>query len=81
MVVKVYSTQNCPWCVKAKEYLASLNVEFEACDVSGDKQAAMELVKQTKQMGVPVIQVGEKYIVGYNPDAISGALKEAGILK
>lgn len=80
-MVKVYSTATCPWCDKAKEYLKSLNVEFESVDVSGDKQAAMELVKKTKQMGVPVIQVGEKYIVGYNADAIQDALKEAGILK
>lgn len=81
MAVKVYSTSTCPWCDKAKDYLKTLNVEFESIDVSGDKQAAMELVKQTKQMGVPVVAVGEKYIVGYNPDAISAALKEAGILK
>lgn len=81
MTVRVYSTETCPWCDKAKEYLKSLNVEFEAVNVSGDKQAAMELVKKTRQMGVPVVQVGEEYIVGYNPDAISAALKNAGLLK
>lgn len=81
MTVKVYSTDTCPWCDKAKEYLNSLNIDFEAVNVSGDKQAAMELVKKTRQMGVPVIQVGEEYIVGYNPDAISAALKNAGLLK
>lgn len=81
MTVKVYSTETCPWCDKAKEYLKSLNVEFESVNVSGDKQAAMELVKKTRQMGVPVVQVGEEYIVGYNPDAISAALKNAGLLK
>lgn len=81
MTVKVYSTETCPWCDKAKEYLKSLNVGFEAVNVSGDKQAAMELVKKTRQMGVPVVQVGEEYIVGYNPDAINAALKNAGLLK
>lgn len=81
MTVKVYSTETCPWCDKAKEYLKSLNVEFETVNVSGDKQAAMELVKKTRQMGVPVVQVGEEYIVGYNADAINAALKNAGLLK
>ena len=81
MTVKVYSTATCPWCDKAKEYLKSMNVEFETVDVSGNKEAAMELVKNTKQMGVPVIQVEAEYIVGYNPDAISKALTAAGILK
>lgn len=81
MAVKVYSTNTCPWCDKAKEYLKSLNIDFESVNVSGDKQAAMELVKKTRQMGVPVIQIGEEYIVGYNQDAISSALKNAGLLK
>lgn len=81
MAVKVYSSETCPWCDKAKEYLKSLGVEFEAVNVSGDKQTAMELVKKTRQMGVPVIQVEEEYIVGYNPEAISAALKNAGLLK
>jgi len=29
---------------------------------------------------VPVIQVGEKYIVGFNREAIDAALKEAGLI-
>lgn len=81
MAVKVYSTKTCPWCDKAKEYLTSIGVAFEAIDVSADKAAAMELVKKTKQMGVPVIEVGEKYIVGFNQEAIDEALKEAELLK
>jgi len=76
----VYSTKTCPWCDKAKEYLKSLNVAFENVDVSEDREAAMELVKKTRQMGVPVIRVGERYIVGYQPDEIKAALSEAGIL-
>jgi len=80
MQVMVYSTKTCPWCDKAKEYLKSLNVAFENVDVSEDREAAMELVKKTRQMGVPVIMVGERYIVGYQPDQIKAALMEAGLL-
>lgn len=40
----------------------------------------MEIVKKTRQMGVPVIQIGEKYIVGYNPEEIKHTLQEAGLL-
>jgi len=80
MGVKVYSTPTCPWCDKAKDYLKSINIGFETIDVSKDKAAAMELVKKTRQMGVPVIQVGEKYIVGFNREAIDAALKEAGLI-
>ncbi len=50
-------------------------------NVAKDKAAARELVKKRRQMGVPVIQIGEKYIIGYDQLKISDALKEAGLLK
>ncbi|AER66977.1 glutaredoxin-like protein, YruB-family [Thermovirga lienii DSM 17291] len=78
--VKVYSTPTCPWCVKAKDYLKSINVDFEDVDVSKDREAAMEMVRKTRQMGVPVVQIGSTYIVGFDKDAIDEALKENGIL-
>lgn len=81
MEVKVYSTPTCPWCTKVKDYLKGLGVAYTAVDVAGDREAAMELVKKTKQMGVPVTQIGEKYIVGYNPTEIEATLKSAGLLK
>lgn len=80
MKVKVFSTKTCPWCVKAKDYLKSLNVPYEDVDVSANREAAMEMVRATKQMGVPVIQVGDKYIVGFDQGAIDKYLREAGLL-
>lgn len=80
MSVIVYSTSTCPWCIKAEDYLKSLNVSFEKKDVSQDKEAAMFLVKKTRQMGVPVIQIGEKFIVGFNQNEIKAALEEQKII-
>ena len=81
MAVTVYTTTTCPWCVKTKEFLTSLNVQYEVKNVSGDKAAAMEMVKKTHQMGVPVTQIDEKFIVGYNPDALTAELKAGGYIK
>ncbi len=69
-MITVYSTKTCPWCTKVKEYLEGKNVGFEVVDVSTDREAAMEMVKKTGQMGVPVTKIGERFIVGYNPEAI-----------
>jgi glutaredoxin-like YruB-family protein len=79
MSVIVYSTKSCPWCVKAKEYLDSLKVAYEAVDVGVDREAAKEIVEKTKQRGVPVIKVGERYIVGFDQGKIQSALKEEGL--
>ncbi len=70
VMITVYSTKTCPWCTKVKEYLEGKEVQFEVIDVAADREAAMEMVKKTGQMGVPVTKIGEKYIVGYNPEAI-----------
>lgn len=80
MTVTVYSTSTCPWCTKAKDFIASLGVPFEAKDITGDKEAAMFIVKKTKQMGVPVIQIGEKFIVGFSPSEIESELKAAKLI-
>lgn len=80
MTVKVYSTQTCPWCDKAKDYLKAKGVAFDVVDVGADRAAATELVKKTRQMGVPVVQIGERYIVGFDVKAIDSALSEDGLV-
>jgi len=74
IMIKVFSTTTCPWCTKVKEYLQNKGLEFETVDVSSNREAAMEMVKKTGQMGVPVTQIGEKYIVGFSPEAIEAEL-------
>lgn len=80
MGVAVYSTKSCPWCVKAKEYLSSLNVQYDAIDVGEDREAAAEIVQKTRQRGVPVVKIGERYIVGFDQNAIQSALKDEGLV-
>ncbi|GAB1398881.1 glutaredoxin domain-containing protein [Aminivibrio sp.] len=73
-MIKVFTTKTCPWCTKVKEYLEEKKIPFENVDVATNREAAMEMVRKSGQMGVPVTQIGEKYIVGYNPDAIDEEL-------
>ena len=78
--VTVYSTNSCPWCVKAKDFLSQMKVPFQAVDVGVDKEAAKEIVQKTRQRGVPVVKVGERYIVGFDQEAIKSALKEEALI-
>lgn len=80
MGVLVYSTKSCPWCTKAKEFLDSLNVKYESIDVAVDKEAAAEVVQKTRQRGVPVVKIGERFIVGFDKDAIQSALKDENLI-
>ncbi len=74
MNVKVYSTPSCPWCTVAKKYLSSKNIAFEDVDVSNDRTAAMEMVRKSGQRGVPVIEIGDNVVVGFDQNRIDSLL-------
>ncbi|ENZ00803.1 glutaredoxin family protein [Clostridium thermobutyricum] len=76
-MVKVYTTESCPWCVKAKNYLKSKGVEFTELNVQEDMEAREEMVRGTKQMGVPVLDINGKFIVGFDKPKIDEALSQA----
>lgn len=75
-MIKVYSTTTCPWCVKAKSYLISKNVEFEDINISLDIKAREEMVLKSKQMGVPVLDINGTIIIGFDKPAIDLALSK-----
>lgn len=70
----LYSTSTCPWCARAKRYLANKGVSVEEVSVERDRKAAMEIVGRTGQTGVPVIRIGPRWIVGFDPAGIDRAL-------
>ena len=51
----------------AKRYFAEQGIEFEGYDVSVDREALRRMVTLTGQFGVPVVLVGEKAMVGWDP--------------
>lgn len=73
--ITVYSTNTCPYCVMAKQYLKSKNIDFEDVDVSQDTTKAMEMIRKSGQQGVPVLDVNGKIIIGFNRPEIDSALK------
>ena len=72
--VKVYSTPTCPFCVRAKQFLRENAVSFEDIDVSMNHDAAQEMIKNSGQMGVPVIDIEGELIVGFDKEKIKKAL-------
>jgi len=70
----VYSTQECPWCHVAKDFLKANNIEFEDKDISVDEVARNEIVQKTGRMGVPVLDIDGTVIIGFDQEAISKAL-------
>lgn len=74
MKVTVYSTPTCPYCKLVKKFLTENDVAFTDVDVSEDGKKAEEMIKKTGQMGVPVIEIGDELIVGYDEKKLKKAL-------
>ena len=74
--VKVYSTPTCPYCIRAKQFLKDNNIIFTDIDVSSDEKAGEEMIERSGQMGVPVLDIEGKIIVGFDKEAID---KELGL--
>ena len=62
--VVIYTTQICPYCVRAKQLLSRKGVEYKEVDVSHDAEQRMQLVQRTRQRTVPQIFIGERHIGG-----------------
>ena len=73
--VKVYSAVWCPWCKKAKEWLAANKVPFQVVDVEKEPKAAEDMVKKSGQTGIPVVEIDGEVIVGFDVDRMKKALK------
>ncbi|MDA8438960.1 MAG: glutaredoxin family protein [Propionibacterium sp.] len=72
--VLVFTTPTCSWCQRLKTYLRERNVQFREIDVSRDATAARDLVRRTGQMGVPVIEIDGRPIVGFDKPQIDRLL-------
>ena len=72
--VKIYTTPTCPYCVRAKQFLKDNNIEFENIDVAAHPEKGQEMVDKSGQMGVPVLDIDGKIIVGFDQNAIKHAL-------
>ncbi|MBL8968119.1 MAG: glutathione S-transferase N-terminal domain-containing protein [Spirochaetaceae bacterium] len=75
MSVTIYTTPSCSYCRIAKDYLRKKGVSFTEYNVAADPRRADEMVRKTGQMGVPVLDVNGRIILGFNEAAIESALR------
>ena len=72
--MKIYSTPTCPFCIRAKQFLRDNNIVFEDIDVGTNREKATEMFEKSGQMGVPVVDIDGKIVVGFDKDRISELL-------
>lgn len=65
--IKVYTSDNCIYCERAKQLLGRKGAPFEEINVSGNDELRMELVKRSGGLRtVPQIWIGERHVGGFD---------------
>lgn len=63
--IVIYTTEICPYCVRAKKLLNSKGVKYKEIDVSHDPDLRTSLVKKTGgRTSVPQIFIGDTHVGG-----------------
>lgn len=75
MAVNVHTTPSCTYCTMVKNYLREKRIPYHDFDISRDTRKADEMIRNSGQIGVPVIEVRGRVIVGFNKAKINAALR------
>ena len=73
-MVKIYTTPTCVYCNALKEYLTQKNIPFTTVDVSENQQELEKMVAISSQMGVPVVEIDNNVVIGFDKEKIDELL-------
>lgn len=65
-MVTVFTTTACAYCKMVKQYLTLKGKEFEVVNLDENPEKRQELFEKTGAMTVPITQVDDQYIIGWN---------------
>ncbi|MCP6720292.1 MAG: glutaredoxin family protein [Patescibacteria group bacterium] len=74
MSITVYTTPTCVYCKMIKSFLKDQNIDYSEKDVASDDKAREEMIQKSGQLGVPVVDVDGKIIVGFDKKKLSELL-------
>jgi GrxC family glutaredoxin len=63
--IEIYSTQQCPYCVRARALLDAKGLDFEEIDVSVDQQILQYMIERSGQRTVPQIFIDGESVGGF----------------
>lgn len=72
--VIIYSTPTCHYCGLAKDYFKSHGVNYTEYNVASDLEQRKIMVEKSGQLGVPVIDIEGKIMVGFDETELASAL-------
>lgn len=70
--IVMYATATCPYCAKARAYMAARGIPYEERDADGSNE-----FRQYGGRGVPLFVIGTEVVQGFSPAALDAAIWRA----
>lgn len=74
MGIKIYIRTTEPYSQTLVKYLQSRQVEFSRVEVSVDKAGFQEMVRKSGQKRVPVVEIDDQILVGFDRNKLDDLL-------
>jgi len=65
-IVRMYSTQICPYCVRAERLLSQRGAQIDKILIDKDPVQQQKMIELTGRRTVPQIFIGERHVGGYD---------------
>ena len=72
--ISIYTTPTCTYCQLAKDYFKNNGISYQEFNVATDLEKRKEMIERSGQMGVPVIDIDGKLMVGFEEKTLASAL-------
>ncbi|HEX5447920.1 MAG TPA: glutaredoxin family protein [Candidatus Saccharimonadales bacterium] len=78
--VIVYGAEWCPPCHTTKSYLKGREVAYKYVNIDEEPEQGRDIAQKTGWTAIPIIQIGDEYILGFDRPKIDTALKAQGLM-
>ena len=79
-LITIYGAEWCPPCHTAKAYLKSRGISYDYVNVDENPEEGRQIAMKTGWTAIPIIKIGEEYILGFDRPKIDGALQANKLL-
>jgi glutaredoxin 3 len=79
--ITIYGAEWCPPCHMAKDYLKSQKIDYEYINIDENQDAGREVSAKTGWNAIPIIKIGDEYLLGFDRVKLDGALRAHNLMK
>lgn len=73
-MITVFTTSQCAYCTMVKKFLTMKGKDFKVVNLEEDVEARQSLLERTGAMTVPITQIDDEFIIGWNPAKLNAAI-------